>query len=427
MRKKLLLGVAALVLVVAGVAAAFALRLNDRPEDSIDTELKGISVSTAADTDTSETLETTTTTEDPPSKPEPDPERCWKEFGGNPQRTLSLDVNLGRPKKALWSRGVKGLMEYPPSFCDGKLYVNTQSTGRTTAYDARTGELLWTRTGGPKASTPAIAGPRLVVTSQDGTVLGLNRENGRTLWKIETSARVESSPVVLNNVAYFGATDGRLFAVNVPTGSIRWAYNTGGRINASPSVWGNRICITTYAGSIFCLRRSDGAKLWSTYVKRGVVGYESFYSSPSTDGKRLYTAARSGKLVALDATSGRIVWTASLGGLTYPTPALADGKLYLGTRSGNFNSYDAATGRLRWSRYVGPVAGSALVVGDLVFVSSVTKHTYALRTSDGKTVWRFNAGRFVPGIATDRMYYMSLNGLLIAYRAENSPRVEKQR
>ncbi len=421
MRKKLLFTLAALVLVAAGVAAAFALRLNDRPEGKLDTELKGISVSTAPGT---ETFETTTTTEEPPSGPAAEPESCWKEFGGNPQRTLFLDVDLGKPKKAVWSQGVRGLMEYPPSFCDGKLYVNTQSTGRTTAYDARTGRLLWTRRDGPKASTPAIAGPRLVVTSQDGTVFGLNRATGRTLWTIKTSARVESSPVVLNNVAYFGATDGRLFAVNVPTGSIRWAYDTGGRINASPSIWGNRICISTYAGSIFCLRRSDGSKLWSTYVKRSVVSYESFYSSPSTDGKRLYVAARSGKLVALDASSGRIVWTQNLHGLTYPTPAIADGKLYIGSRNGVFNSYDAATGRLRWTRSVGPVAGSALVVGDLVFVSTVRLRTYALRTSDGKTVWRFNAGRFVPGIATDRMYYFSLNGLLVAYRGANSPRAE---
>ena len=204
-------------------------------------------------------------------------------------------------------------MEYPPSFCDGKLYVNTQSTGRTSAYDARTGDLLWTRTGGPKASTPAIAGPRLVVTSQDGTVLGLNRENGRTLWKIQTSARVESSPVVLNNVAYFGATDGRLFAVNVPTGSIRWAYNTGGRINSSPSVWGNRICISTYAGSIFCLRRSDGAKLWSTYVKRSVVELRELLLEPlhrrqaPLHGRALRQARRA-RRYARAGSSGRRTW-----------------------------------------------------------------------------------------------------------------------
>jgi outer membrane protein assembly factor BamB len=418
MRKKLFFALAAVFLVASGLAAAYALRLNDPPSDGLDTELRNVSVSVAPPETTTEQ----TTTTEPEPVPVEKPELCWNEFGGNPQRTLARpDIDLGRPRRnPVWAMGVRGTMEYPPSFCDGVLYVNTYKTGKTMAVDAKTGAVLWTDRGNTRASTPAIAGNRLIVSSHDGTVRALNRKTGRTLWVMTTGARVESSPVALNNVAYFGATDGRLFAVNVATGAVRWAYDTGGRINASPSVWGNRICITTYAGSIFCLRRTDGAKLWSTYVKRSFVTYESFYSSPSTDGKRLYTAARSGKLVALDASSGRIVWTQQLSGLIYPTPAIADGKLYLGTRNGIFNSYDAATGRLRWSRYVGPVAGSALVVGKLVFVSTIEQRTYALRTSDGKIVWRFNRGRFVPGIATDRMYYFSLNGALMAFRGENT-------
>ena len=56
-------------------------------------------------------------------------------------------------------------MEYPPSYCDGMLYVNTDS-GKTVAIDAETGKPLWKREGnGPKPSTPAIAGPRLIVSS----------------------------------------------------------------------------------------------------------------------------------------------------------------------------------------------------------------------------------------------------------------------
>ena len=36
-------------------------------------------------------------------------------------------------------------MEYPPSYCDGQLYVNTFK-GRTAALDARTGKVIWSRT-----------------------------------------------------------------------------------------------------------------------------------------------------------------------------------------------------------------------------------------------------------------------------------------
>ena len=221
-------------------------------------------------------------------------------------------------------------MEYPATFCDGTLYVNN-AKGTTFAIDAETGDLVWRRkVASLMASSPAIAGPRLVVSSHDGTVTGLNRANGKVLWRVGTGGRVESSPVAVDNTAYFGSTDGRLFAVNVTSGAVRWAYDTGGRINSSPSIWGNRVCITTYAGSVVCLRRSDGNELWTTYVKRDLLRYESFYASASTDGQRLYTTSRAGKIVALNARSGSIVWTYSMGSLGYATPAIADGRIFVG-------------------------------------------------------------------------------------------------
>src|SRR5262249_14793732 len=191
-----------------------------------------------------------------PRKPKPvyvSDKPCWLNFGGNPQRTLArADIQLGAPTKPLWARGLGAYIEYPPSYCQGTLYVNT-FRGRTYAIDARTGSILWKRGGsGAKPSTPAIAGDRVIVSSKAGTVTAYARDDGRTLWQLRVDAKVESSPVVLGRTAYFGATDGRLFAVSVADGHIRWAYQTGGRINSSPAGGGNRICLTRHAAPGLC-------------------------------------------------------------------------------------------------------------------------------------------------------------------------------
>jgi outer membrane protein assembly factor BamB len=417
-------GVAAVVLVAGGLAAAWFLVVANRPGGHLDTELKGVSVVPAQ----------------PAAKPKPKPKTapkrpakpraavaadkpCWPNFGGDPQRSLArVHVNLGPPTTSIWARGLGDYIEYPPSYCDGRLYVNTYG-GRTFAVDALTGKILWSRGGaGPKASTPAIAGSRLIVTSKDGTVTAFDRETGRTLWQIRTQARVESSPVAIDGIAYFGVTDGRLFAVNAANGRIRWAYDTGGRINSSPSVYGNRICITTYAGSIFCLDRRDGRKLWSTYIKRDFARYESFYASPSTDGLRLFTISRSGKVVALRASNGDVLWTHDLNTWGYSTPAVARGRVFIGDFNGTLHCYNAATGREVWRRYVGGrILGPALVAGNLVFFSTLEQKTYGVRFSDGKLVWKVGIGKYAPGIATDRHYFFSLNGILVAYRGRYSP------
>ena len=303
MRRRLVAIAILLLLLIAGAIAAVLIRYNSRPQGKLDTSLKGISYGSVAT--------------DPRASARPkkqkgryhvvDDKRCWLNFGGDPQRSLSRpDINIGTPLRHFWVTGLGSYIEYPPAYCDGILYINTFG-GETVALDSHNGHRIWQHSGGRKPSSPAIAGTRLIVTSTDGTVTAYNRFTGRRLWQLRIAAKVESSPVAIGRVVYFGAADGRVFAVYVRTGHVRWAYDTGGRINSSPSISGNRLFITTYAGSIFCLRLGDGHKIWSNYLKRDAFLYDSFYASPSTDGRRLFTISRSGKIYALLTSNGRVI------------------------------------------------------------------------------------------------------------------------
>ena len=420
MRRRLLLIPAALGLVVLGTGIAVLLTRHP-PGGTLETNVTDVTVVTPS------APETTTTPPPKPKPPQTEPvdKRCWPMFGGGPRRTLARPtIQLGVPaKKPIWARGLKGYIEYPPSYCDGVLYVNTFK-GDTWAIEAATGNVLWRKlSNAPKPSTPAIAADKLIVSSKDGTVTALTRKSGKVVWQLETHAKVESSAAVAGNVAYFGATDGRLFAVDVDTGHVRWAFDTGGRINASPSLAEGRICITTYAGSIFCLRQKNGEKLWSTYVKRDAFRYESFYASPSTDGQRLYTIARSGKIVTLDASDGHVIWTDNVNSLGYSTPAVGTDRIFVGDFNGGLRAYRKTNGQLLWRAHVGGrILGPPVVVGDLVFFSTLETETYAARVSDGKIVWHYGLGKYSPGIATERAYYFSLNGMLVAFRGKDGPR-----
>ena len=135
--------------------------------------------------------------------------------------------------------------------------------------------------------------------------------------------------------------------------------------------------MTTYAGSIFCLDRRTGRKLWSTYVKRDAFRYESFYASASTDGKRLYTIARSGKVVALDASRAMCSGRAA-GRLRVSTPAVGDDRIFVGGFDGRLHAYDKRDGRRLWASYVGGrILGAPVLVGPLVFFSTLEQKTYA--------------------------------------------------
>ncbi len=413
--KWILAAVSVLVLALGGLLLAIGLT-NDRPRGALDTELDDVTVS----------VPTITTPPEPPPKPEPpkptDDTRCWRTFGADPQRSLARpDAPLGLPaRKPLWSRGLRSYIEFPPTYCEGDLYVNTFE-GATYAIDAESGKVQWRRrVGGTLPSSPAIDGPRVIVSSQAGTVTALDRRKGSVLWQVRTAGKVESSPVAVEGLVYFGSHDGRLFAVRAATGRVRWGYQSGGRINSSPSVFGGRVCVTTYAGSFVCLDRRTGQELWTTYVKRDALRYESFYASPSSDGQRIYSVARSGKVYALDAESGDVIWTGRVGGLGYTTPAVSGNRVFVGGFDGRIRALQATSGSELWSTQLeGRILGAPVLIGENVFVSTLEKRTYAVRASDGKIVWRLPLGRYSPGIATEKTYFFSLNGRLLAIRGRD--------
>ena len=201
---------------------------------------------------------------------------------------------------------------------------------------------------------------------------------------------------------------------------MRWAYQTGGRINASPSVVGDRVCISTYAGSIVCVRKANGQELWTTFIERDAFRLESFYASPSSDGRRLFTTARSGKVVALSISSGKVLWTFNMNSLAYATPAVAEGTIYV-ERLRRRRARSAGRGRppaLEHRSCPGGSWSGALVVGDLVFVSSLDNKTFGLRAATAAaSCGATNRGRYAPGIATERVL------LLLAQRlADQVPR-----
>jgi outer membrane protein assembly factor BamB len=417
-RRRILLSLVVLGLLVAGAGVAIFLKARERPQGKLDTELKGVSVETGS-----------TGPITAPKKRKGryhlvDDKRCWLNFGGNPQRTLSRpSIDIGLPLRHFWVTGLGSYIEYPPAYCGGILYVNT-FRGKTVALNSHNGHVIWQRLGGHKPSTPAIAGPRLIVTSTNGTVTAYNRFNGRRLWRLKIAAKVESSPVAVKRLVYFGATDGRLFAVYVRTGRIKWAYNTGGRINSSPSILGNRIYVSTYAGSIWSLNRSNGHKIWDHYLRRDVLRYESFYASVSTDGKRLFTISRSGGVYALSASDGHLLWRSSVKSWGYSTPAVAEGMVFIGGFDGRVRALRASTGQVIWSRRLGGrFLGPAFVAGKYLFVSNLERHTYGLRVADGKPVWHLKIGKYSPGIVTERHYFFTLNGIVQAWHGKRSPQI----
>jgi outer membrane protein assembly factor BamB len=108
--------------------------------------------------------------------------------------------------------------------------------------------------------------------------------------------------------------------------------------------------------------------------------------------------------------------------LGYSTPAIAHGRVFIGGFDGGLRAFRASSGQLLWRRNLhGRILGGSFVAGNLVFTSTLAARTFAMRVSDGKILWRLNIGKYSPGIVTERHYFFTLNGLVMAWHGRRSP------
>ena len=75
---------------------------------------------------------------------------------------------------------------------------------------------------------------------------------GKGVWTFATQARVESSPAIAGGRVFVGSNDGRFYVLNLSTGAKLWEFNAGAPLSASPAIARGRIVIGSQDGRLYC-------------------------------------------------------------------------------------------------------------------------------------------------------------------------------
>jgi len=108
-------------------------------------------------------------------------------------------------------------------------------------------------------------------------------------------------------------------------------------------------------------------------------------------GSKIIIGSRAGKLLAINTTDGRTLWSTALsGGIDGETRYDATrGQVYVGSDDGYFYAVDLA-GQIRWSyKAKGAVERGAELAGDLVYFSTAADRVVALEAQGGKWRWQY--------------------------------------
>ncbi|MEO8804912.1 MAG: outer membrane protein assembly factor BamB [Burkholderiaceae bacterium] len=308
-----------------------------------------------------------------------------------------------------------------------------------------------------------------VVAGGDGTVLALEAQSGRELWRGSADAKLSAGVGSDGRYAAVVTREGDL--VVFEQGSIKWRKSLGVRVNTAPLVAGERVFVLGADRGVQAFDVIDGRKLWVlqragdplTLTQTGVLApfkdtlvvgqgprmsgvdpllgtqrWEAPIGSPrgANEIERLADlvgpAARVGNTLCarsfqaavgcVDAEKGTLLWSKNIGG----TDAVsADAQFVFGAdASDRITAWKTATGEVAWSsdklQYRGLSAplsvGKTVVFGD----EDGTVHWLARETGEAQLRLPTDGGAIAaaPVISGTTMLMVTRKGGLFAFRPE---------
>jgi alcohol dehydrogenase (cytochrome c) len=269
-----------------------------------------------------------------------------------------------------------------------------------------------------------------------------------------------SNPIVVAGVVYLEDPDSDVFALRLADGTLLWRHDYH---SVTPSggpngvAYGYGLLYGETADSVFALDPRNGAQVWTrklaTNPKDGIDMAPQLYdgrlliSTIPGNSRSYYAGGAYGVVYALDARSGRVLWSFSTvkgggtlwgnpkvnggGGLWYPPAVDGHGRVFLGT--GNPSPYpltpsdpnavsrpgpdlytdslvalDGASGKLLWYRQITrhdlrdhdfqdpPVLVTVRLHGvptEAVIGAGKSGYVIAFRASDGRRLWTLAVGK----------------------------------
>jgi outer membrane protein assembly factor BamB len=399
--KKVLVALAAAIIVVAGAGLAFVLYRQHQSRN-----VRG-----------SSSVEFITTETAPRSVA--DKKVRWPMYGFDSARRRAPDgIRLRPPFRVRWFVNGRALIEFPPAIAYGHLYFANR-VGVVYAVDTERPRVEWKfRSGRCAAASPAVF-RRLVYMAFlnrppcnkprpgiDGEVVALDAKTGRVRWR-RTIGPSESSALVAEGRVYVGDWRGKVHAFAARTGRKVWTATTGGKVKSGPSFASGRVYVGSYDSHLYAFDARTGRRVWRASAQQRLGNRGTFYSTPAVAYGRVYIGSTDGKMYSFGASTGKLRWSHGTGGYVYASPAIWRRRVFAGSYDGRFYAFDAATGDVKWRfRANGHISGSAVVLNGVVYFSTLRGRTYGLDAATGKLLWDFRRGSYAAVVSDSRRLFL---------------------
>ena len=312
----------------------------------------------------------------------------------NPPADLE-DIQPSYTVKIEWSSnaGKTDKYDYTPALDASAIYA-ANIEGELTKFDPANGRQLWQiNVGEPISGGVGIGAGIVLVGSSKGNVFAYD-VTGKLLWKAKVSSEVLSVPRYLDGMVIARTGDNHIFGLDATDGSRKWVYE---RINPALTLRSS-VGVTVDSGAVYAgfaggkmvaIRADNGKLIWEATVAqpKGVTEIEritDITSLPVVDGPLIYAVAYQGKIAAVDRASGRLVWNRDIS--SYSGLSAEDAKIFVSHTLGAVYSLDYTSGKTFWRQ--GALANRRLTaplpMGNVIAVGDLEGYLHFLTREEGK-------------------------------------------
>jgi len=258
-------------------------------------------------------------------------------------------------------------------------------------------------------SPPVVGNGRIFTTDAQGVVRAWTWPGMKQIWSRQTAPKKSRSTNIGGGSAIDGDTlyvvDGvaQTVALDVATGKIKWAVDLGTPGRSAPTIAGGLVVFGTIDERLIALEATTGRQVWSYQATAADTVIFGQAAPAFVDGVIL-AGFGSGDLVALRAASGEMVWSDSLGGsngrggmldfsCVRGAPVIVGGTAYAVSMSQVLVAIDMRSGRRLWEREVSG-QNPLTICGDWLYVLSTDQQIACIDRLSGHVRWISQLRRF---------------------------------
>jgi outer membrane protein assembly factor BamB len=245
--------------------------------------------------------------------------------------------------------------------------------------------------------SPAVTGDAVFAAASDGTLVRIERDTGRTVWRVAAGRPLSAGPGADNARVVVGTDKGDVIAFDPGDGKAAWTSRVSSEVIAPPVLFEGVVVVTSGDGRVFGLDAADGKTKWVHQRTNPPLTVRNTGGGEASRGG-VFIGTAGGRLIAMDVQTGAIGWDGAVAipkGATEleriadvtSRPVVEERQACAVAFQGRLACFEIVRGTLNWSRDVSSLTGVAADAGAFYVVDEAGA-LHALDKSTGASLWK---------------------------------------